>query len=91
MALKPVTDFTPAEWRVVYRFFRDRELADWNDAKPIRMPEFMFRKVMQDEEQAGDRIGFGVLNELGEVIGNAELYDFRPSPRCGPPPRLWGS
>ncbi|GAA5500934.1 hypothetical protein Dxin01_00662 [Deinococcus xinjiangensis] len=100
MALKPVTDFTPAEWRVVYRFFRDRELADWNDAKPIRMPEFMFRKVMQDEEQAGDRIGFGVLNELGEVIGNAELYDFRPSPPLRATtatlgvmiglPKLWG-
>ena len=80
MSLKPVTDFTSAEWRVVYRFFRDRELADWNDAKPIRMPEFMFRKIMQDEEKAGDRVGFGVLSERGEVIGNAELYDFRPSP-----------
>lgn len=80
ITLKPVLDFTAAEWRVVYRFFRNRELADWNDAKPIRLPEFIFRKIMQDEEREGERAGFGVLNEHGEVIGNAELYDFRPSP-----------
>lgn len=80
VTLKPVLDFTPGEWRKVYRFFRDRELADWNDAKPIRLPEWLFRRIMQDEEKASERAGFGVLNERGEVIGSAELYDFRPSP-----------
>ncbi|WP_291426730.1 GNAT family N-acetyltransferase [Deinococcus sp.] len=80
VTLKPVLDFTPAEWRTVYRFFRDRELAEWNDAKPIRLPEFLFRKIMKDEEKTGERAGFGVLDEHGKLIGNAELYDFRPSP-----------
>ncbi|ANC71200.1 GNAT family N-acetyltransferase [Deinococcus radiodurans] len=80
VSLKPVLDFTPAEWRTLYSFFRDRELAAWNDAKPIRMPEWLFRRVMQEEEKTGERAGFGVMDAAGRLIGNAELYDFRPSP-----------
>ncbi|RJF71138.1 N-acetyltransferase [Deinococcus cavernae] len=80
VTLKRVLDFSGAEWHTLYGFFRDRELADWNDAKPIRMPEWMFKRVMQDEEKSSERAGFGVLNECGELIGSAELYDFRPSP-----------
>ena len=68
VTLKRVLDFTPAEWHVLYGFFRDRELADWNDAKPLRMPEWIFKRVMQDEEKRGDRAGFGILNERGELI-----------------------
>lgn len=100
VTLRPVNELSAAQWHAVYRFFRDRELADWNDAKPIRMPEFMFRRVMLEEEQGGDRAGFGVLDEGGEVIGNAELYDFRPSAPLRATtatlgvmiglPRLWG-
>lgn len=98
--LKPLLDLTPAEWRTVYSFFRDRELADWNDAKPIRLPEFLFRKIMQEEEKSGERAGFVVLDERGEIIGNAELYNFRPSPPLRATtatlgvmigyPKLWG-
>ena len=77
VSLKPVLDFTPAEWRTLYSFFRDRELAAWNDAKPIRMPEWLVRRVMQDEEKTGERAGFGVMDAAGRLIGNAELYDFR--------------
>lgn len=84
VTLKPVPDFTPAEWSVLYRFFRDRELADWNDAKPIRLPEWLFRRVMLEEEQTGERAGFGVLSETGELIGSAELYDLRPPPPAMP-------
>lgn len=80
VTLKPMIQLSKEEWKVVHGFFRDRELADWNDAKPLRMPRWIFRRVMLDEENTGDRAGFAVLNELGEVIGNAELYDFRPSP-----------
>ncbi|GMA13787.1 N-acetyltransferase [Deinococcus metallilatus] len=84
VTLKPVPEFTPDEWRTLYRFFRDRELADWNDAKPIRLPEWLFRRVMLEEEQTGERAGFGVLNERGELIGSAELYDLRPPPPLTP-------
>nr|WP_157460211.1 MULTISPECIES: GNAT family protein [Deinococcus] len=93
-------DFTPPEWRALHGFFRSRELADWNDARPIRMPEWLFRRVMQDEERTGERAGFGVLDEAGQLIGSAELYDLRPPPPLTPTaatlgvmiglPALWG-
>ncbi|WP_216318487.1 GNAT family N-acetyltransferase [Deinococcus aestuarii] len=84
VTLKPVPEFSPAEWSTLYRFFRDRELADWNDARPIRLPEWLFRRVMLEEEATGERAGFGVLGERGELIGSAELYDLRPPPPTPP-------
>ncbi|PNY80045.1 GNAT family N-acetyltransferase [Deinococcus koreensis] len=80
VTLRPLLDLSPAEWRVLHSFFRSRELADWNDAKPIHLPEWLFRRVMQDEERSGERAGFGILDEAGELIGSAELYDLRPPP-----------
>ncbi len=98
--LKPMLELDHAEWHILHGFFRDRELADWNDAKPIKLPEWLFRKVMQDEERGGERVGFGVLDERGALIGSAELYDLRPSPPLTPTtgtlgvmigfPALWG-
>lgn len=98
--LKPMLELSSAEWHVLHGFFRDRELADWNDAKPIRLPEWLFRKVMQDEERGGERVGFGILDERGALIGSAELYDLRPSLPLTPTtatlgvmigfPALWG-
>lgn len=100
VTLRPLLNLTPAEWRVMHGFFRDRELADWNDAKPIRLPEWLFRKVMQDEERSGERVGFGIFNAAGDLIGSAELYDLRPPPPLHATvgtlgvmigyPRLWG-
>lgn len=100
VSLKPLLDMTPAEWKVLHGFFKDRELADWNDAKPIRLPEWLFRRVMQDEERSGERAGFGVMNGQGQLIGSAELYDLRPALPLTPTtatlgvmigyPRLWG-
>ncbi|SMB93666.1 GNAT family N-acetyltransferase [Deinococcus hopiensis] len=84
VTLKPVPDLSAAEWRTMYRFFRDRELADWNDARPIRLPEWLFRRVMLEEETTSERVGFGVLSETGELIGSAELYDLRPPPPLSP-------
>ena len=84
VTLKPVPDLTADEWHTLYRFFRDRELADWNDARPIRLPEWLFRRVMLEEETTGERVGFGVLDERGVLIGSAELYDLRPPPPLTP-------
>ncbi|PTA68210.1 GNAT family N-acetyltransferase [Deinococcus arcticus] len=100
VTLKPVLEFTAAEWRTLHAFFRSRELADWNDARPIRLPGWLFRRVMQEEERTGERAGFGVLDEQGRLIGSAELYDLRPPPPLTPTaatlgvmiglPELWG-
>jgi RimJ/RimL family protein N-acetyltransferase len=100
VTLKPLLDFTPAEWRTLHGFFRNRELADWNDAKPIHLPEWLFRRIMQDEERGGERAGFGILDAHGTLIGSAELYDLRPPPPLSATtgtlgimigyPELWG-
>ena len=84
ITLKSLLDLNSAEWHTLYGYFRDRELADWNGAQPIRLPEWLFRKVMQDEERSGERHGFGILNQDGTLIGSIELYDLRPSPPARP-------
>lgn len=76
--LKPTLQLNRAEWRNLYRYFRDRELADWNGAAPLRLPEWLFRKVMIEEERSQERHGFGILDEHGHLIGSVELYDLRP-------------
>ena len=82
--LKPLTALTPDEWRRFHGYFRDRELADWNGAKPLRIPEWLFQRVMLDEERAGERHGFGIYDEEGQFIGSVELYDLRPAPPASP-------
>ena len=80
VTLKPLVQLDASQWRRLYSYFRDRELADWNGAQPIRIPEFLFRRVMIDEERGGDRHGFGVLDQAGQLIGSIELYDLHPAP-----------
>lgn len=80
VTLRPLVQLDGSEWRRLHSYFRDRELADWNGAQPIRIPEFLFRRVMIDEERGGDRHGFGILDEAGELIGSIELYDLKPVP-----------
>ena len=79
VTLKPTSQLGTEEWRRLHSYFRDPELADWNGAQPIRIPEFLFRRVMMDEERLGDRHGFAVLSN-GVLIGSIELYDLRPLP-----------
>lgn len=83
VSLQPLSDLTPHDWRRFYAYFRDREIADWNGARPIKIPEWLFQRVMLDEERAGERFGFGIYEESGRFIGSVELYDLRP-----PPPSL---
>lgn len=87
VTLKPIVQLSTEEWRRLHGYFRDRELADWNGAQPIRIPEFLFRRVMIDEERLGDRHGFAVLRD-GDLIGSIELYDLRPLP---PAPARFGT
>lgn len=78
VSLKPLKELSPREWRRFYAYFKDREIADWNGARPIRIPEWLFQRIMLDEERAGERFGFGIFNEVGRFIGSVELYELRP-------------
>lgn len=100
VTLVSVNDLDYKAWRILHSFFKNRELADWNGAQPLRMPFFIFKYIMKKEEQQGERIHFGILNEEQKLIGSAELYNLRPSAPATPTtatlgimigfPELWG-
>ncbi len=76
VTLKPIEALTPREWRLMHSYFKDRELADWNGASPIRLPEWLFRRIMLEEEGGGERHTFGIYAQ-GRLIGSVELYDLQ--------------
>ncbi|GGJ30443.1 GNAT family N-acetyltransferase [Deinococcus roseus] len=78
VVLKRITELTSADWRLMHAFFRDRELADWNGARPVRLPLWLFKRILLEEEQAGDKWGFGIFTE-GRLIGSVELYHLQPA------------
>ena len=84
VSLKPLEVLTSHEWRRFYEYFRDRELADWNGAKPIRIPEWLFQRIMLEEERGGERFGFGIFDENLRFIGSVELYELQPHPPAAP-------
>lgn len=84
VTLKPTLSFNVREWRTLSRYFRDRELAEWNGASPVQLPTWLFKRLMIREERGPDRQGFGILNEQGDLIGSVELYDLRPLPPAAP-------
>ncbi|MER3483467.1 MAG: GNAT family N-acetyltransferase [Meiothermus sp.] len=76
VTLKPFTDgLTEEEWRRFYECFRDPEIAEWNGSRPLKMPVWLFKRVVMGEVSRGDRLGFGILDEKGEWLGTVELYE----------------
>lgn len=76
VTLKPFTDtLTEEEWRRFYECFRDPEIAEWNGSRPLKMPVWLFKRVVMGEVSRGDRLGFGILDERGEWLGTVELYE----------------
>ncbi len=79
VTLKPFTEpLSEAEWRRFYACFRDPEIARWNGSRPLRMPLWLFKRVVRGEIARGDRVGFGILDERGEWLGTVELYELTP-------------
>lgn len=82
--LKPLLDLEPREWARFHAYFRDREIAEWNGSRPLRMPLWLFRRVVAGEERGGERFGFGIFASEGgspageRFIGSVELYDVTP-------------
>ena len=66
------------EWRLFYEAFRDPEIARLNGHKPLKLPFWAFRRIVEAELSRGDRIAFGVLDEAGRWIGTVELYEITP-------------
>ncbi|MFC6590721.1 hypothetical protein ACFP81_00820 [Deinococcus lacus] len=86
VTLRPLSELSRAEWRTLHGFFRDPELAAWSGAAPTRLPRWLFRWLLLAEEGT-ERWGFGILDQHGRLIGNAELYDVARGPlgeKAGP-------
>ncbi len=75
VTLKPFSSgLTPQEWRWFWESFRDEEIATWNGNRPLRMPLWLFKRIVAGEVKRGERLGFVVLDEKGEWLGTLELY-----------------
>jgi len=76
VTLKPFAQGLSAEeWRLFWESFRDPEIAEWNGNRPLKMPLWLFKRVVSGEIKRGDRVGFAILDENGEWLGTLELYD----------------
>jgi RimJ/RimL family protein N-acetyltransferase len=76
VTLKPFTEtLTEEQWRRFYECFRDGEIAEWNGSRPLKMPLWLFKRVVMGEVARGDRLGFGILDENGVWLGTVELYE----------------
>jgi RimJ/RimL family protein N-acetyltransferase len=80
LELKPMLEMQKKDWGLFYRYFRDREIAGLNGAKPIFMPLWLFKNIVVGEEKSGERIGLA-LYKSGVFIGSIEFYDIVPYPK----------
>ena len=81
VVLKDLDQLSTRDWRLFYRCFRDKEIADWNGAKPILYPFCLFKRLLLGDYRAGERYTFGIYrNAEGDFIGSLELYDLYPYP-----------
>jgi RimJ/RimL family protein N-acetyltransferase len=78
VVLKPLLDLTGREWAKFHSYFRDREIAELNGSNPLRMPLWLFRRVVSGEERGGERSGFGIFDEQDAFIGSVEFYELNP-------------
>jgi RimJ/RimL family protein N-acetyltransferase len=76
--LKPLLDLTGREWSKFHSYFRDREIAELNGSNPLRMPLWLFRRVVSGEERGGERTGFGIFDSTDNFIGSVEFYELNP-------------
>jgi len=84
VTLKTLEQLSTEDWRRFFSYFRDREIADWNGAKPTRYPFWLFKRLMLDDVNALERFSFGMYDELGRFMGSVELYDLHPYPPANP-------
>ena len=76
--LKPLLELTGHEWGKFHSYFRDRDIAALNGSNPLRMPLWLFRRVVSGEERGGERTGFGIFDSIDNFIGSVEFYELNP-------------
>jgi len=64
-----------AAWRKFYLGFRDPEIARLNGHRPLRMPYWLFKRVVQAELRRGDRVAYAIYDEADRFLGVVELYE----------------
>lgn len=78
--LRPVSQMSVADWQRFHRYFKDREIARLNGARPIFLPLWLFKRVVLGEEKSGERIGYAIYVAQA-FVGSVEFYDLDERPR----------
>lgn len=77
MQLLPLASLTRTDWQLLTALYRDPDLAALNAAEPLHSPHWLLRLMLQ-AGQGREQVSFGVMAG-GQLIGNAELYDWGPA------------
>lgn len=62
-------------WEQFYQGFRDPEIARLNGHRPLRVPLWLFKRMVLADLRRGDRLAYAVYDEAGRFIGVVELYE----------------
>lgn len=77
VTLRPLEEFSDADWRRLQSHFRDPEIAHLNGTPPSRVPLWLLKRLLKSDARRSDRATFGIFDERDEFIGTTELYDVR--------------
>lgn len=77
VTLRPLEEFSDADWRRLQSHFRDPEIAHLNGTPPNRLPLWLLKRLLRTDARRIDRATFGIFDEQDEFIGTTELYDLR--------------
>lgn len=77
VTLRPLDEFSDADWRRLQSHFRDPEIAHLNGTPPSRVPLWLLKRLLKSDARRNDRATFGIFDERDEFIGTTELYDVR--------------
>src|SRR5690606_30116913 len=77
VTLRPLEEFSDADWRRLQSHFRDPEIAHLNGTPPSRVPLWLLKRLLKSDARRSDRATFGIFDEHDDFIGTTELYDVR--------------
>ncbi|MFO7545812.1 MAG: GNAT family N-acetyltransferase [Trueperaceae bacterium] len=77
VTLRPLEEFSDADWRRLQSHFRDPEIAHLNGTPPSRVPLWLLKRLLKSDARRSDRATFGIFDERDDFVGTTELYDVR--------------